>query len=415
MTTSEARNLIADSINKELLNSFEWNFSFTFSNFNQNIKGLSAIFEFVNQQVEGWNTYEGNIPTDFQNSKDYFQRFKNNLEGMISNQHQSSQYLNQIWGNNYNQNSNTNKILLYNAPETKFLFDVYKDFPSSFAGAFAFLISSSFNTNDKNSLIGIMLAYEFTLKDHSQITERRNAEKASISKIRSNFEKYLSTSESQLTDHLKNANQLFINYSNQIDNTKILKEKIFDDWYNQSVQTFNDFKSSTEKQINVLKDTYENLLKLKEPAHYWNERAKIMKTKGDKTLIIILVLVSIICISLYCLLWQTPEGMLKSIFSDDKNSAIRWSIVFITFLSAAFFGIKPLIKITFSNYHLARDAEEREKLMFVYLAMLQDSKIEKEDRQLIMQSLFSRADTGLLKDDSSPTMPGAVGLIEKFR
>ena len=28
-----------------------------------------------------------------------------------------------------------------------------------------------------------------------------------------------------------------------------------------------------------------------------------------------------------------------------------------------------------------------------------------EDRKLIMQSLFSRADTGLLKDDSGPTMP----------
>ncbi|NJK98518.1 MAG: hypothetical protein HC905_29605 [Bacteroidales bacterium] len=34
-----------------------------------------------------------------------------------------------------------------------------------------------------------------------------------------------------------------------------------------------------------------------------------------------------------------------------------------------------------------------------------------EDRQLIMQSLFSRVDTGLLKEDSSPTMPGVADKI----
>ena len=40
--------------------------------------------------------------------------------------------------------------------------------------------------------------------------------------------------------------------------------------------------------------------------------------------------------------------------------------------------------------------------------------MDKEDRLLIMQSLFSRADTGLLKEDSSPSMPGATSLVEKL-
>jgi hypothetical protein len=30
------------------------------------------------------------------------------------------------------------------------------------------------------------------------------------------------------------------------------------------------------------------------------------------------------------------------------------------------------------------------------------------DRSIILQSLFSRADTGLLKEDSSPTMPTSI-------
>ena len=31
--------------------------------------------------------------------------------------------------------------------------------------------------------------------------------------------------------------------------------------------------------------------------------------------------------------------------------------------------------------------------------------MDSEDRKLILQSLFSRSDTGLLKEDSGPTMP----------
>lgn len=106
--------------------------------------------------------------------------------------------------------------------------------------------------------------------------------------------------------------------------------------------------------------------------------------------------------------------MLKTFFSNDKSIAIRWSIIFVTFLSFLAFGIRALTKVTFSSFHLARDAEERERLTFVYLALIKDASIDKSDRQLIMQSLFSRADTGLLKDDSSPTMPGTNSFIDKI-
>jgi hypothetical protein len=69
------------------------------------------------------------------------------------------------------------------------------------------------------------------------------------------------------------------------------------------------------------------------------------------------------------------------------------------------FAVRALTKYMFSSYHLARDAEERHTLTFFYLALLKDTDVKDEDRKLILQSLFSRVETGLLKDDSSPTMP----------
>ena len=110
------------------------------------------------------------------------------------------------------------------------------------------------------------------------------------------------------------------------------------------------------------------------------------------------------CVTLYLLLWLTPEGMLLS-FVKGNAQAIKWSIIYVTFISFLAFGIRALNKVAFSSFHLARDAEEREQLTYVYLALIKDKAVDEKDKNLIMQSLFSRADTGLLKDDSGPTMP----------
>lgn len=50
--------------------------------------------------------------------------------------------------------------------------------------------------------------------------------------------------------------------------------------------------------------------------------------------------------------------------------------------------------------------------IMVYLALLKDGNIEEKNRTIILQSLFSRVDTGLLGVDRSPTMPG-LDLINK--
>jgi len=58
-----------------------------------------------------------------------------------------------------------------------------------------------------------------------------------------------------------------------------------------------------------------------------------------------------------------------------------------------------------SAYHLSRDAKERHQLSYFYLALIKDKAIAEEDRTIVLQSLFSRSDTGLIKGDSSPSFP----------
>ncbi|GAE48464.1 hypothetical protein JCM21738_5611 [Mesobacillus boroniphilus JCM 21738] len=55
------------------------------------------------------------------------------------------------------------------------------------------------------------------------------------------------------------------------------------------------------------------------------------------------------------------------------------------------------------------------QLTHLYLALINENAITTEERSIVLQALFSRADTGLLKGDSSPTIPdsGLIGQLLK--
>lgn len=114
---------------------------------------------------------------------------------------------------------------------------------------------------------------------------------------------------------------------------------------------------------------------------------------------------------LFILLLSLGNGFFETAFSDPVKG-IKWSIILVTMVSLLAFTIKILAKMTFSSLHLSRDSEEREQLAHFYLALKHETTISENERQLILQSLFSRSDTGLLKEDSAPTMPN--GMLDKI-
>lgn len=57
-----------------------------------------------------------------------------------------------------------------------------------------------------------------------------------------------------------------------------------------------------------------------------------------------------------------------------------------------------------------RDAEEREQLTYLYLSLISDQEIDENSRDIVLQALFSRSETGLLTTETGPTMP-SVGEI----
>jgi hypothetical protein len=410
MNISDLRKIIAESLNSDWFNTQKIVIDFSHVEYQREFIGISTFMEFVNNQIIGWNQLGENIPQELKGSKDYFIRVEQTVNHFISNNHnQPVQHYQSPWNEVIKliQSYQNTRIFPFESPYTDFLIRIFRELPKHYRAAFDFISANGgLNTNDKDSLIGYLLSYEFVSKDKSELTSRRNLEKKSIATLRNEFQKFFNEAENQLGEHLRQNNEKFKLASTSIDQLRASKEEAFNQWFNKTNKDdWEGWYNPTKEKIAELEKTYGEKLKLEEPAKYWSQRAERLKRQGWIALGILVFLVGITCWSLGEILWMTPEQIYSSWFGDDKSAAIRWAIVYVTLISFIAFALRAIIKFMFSSFHLARDSEERYTLTYFYLSLLKDSNVSDSDRQLIMQSLFSRADTGLLKEDSSPTMP----------
>lgn len=182
---------------------------------------------------------------------------------------------------------------------------------------------------------------------------------------------------------------------------------------NDALEDASKLASETEKllqeKVNSLEQSFTEQLRLKKPVERWAESAKAYNF-WSIVLSVAVVLVSMVGLCFgYNLIRTLPESA-KGIFSLQSFR----SAALLFFLSAAYFYlVRILARLLFSSLHLARDAKEREYLTHVYLALIiEGGVVDESSRELVLQALFSRSNTGLLGDDSSPTMP-SVGDVSR--
>jgi len=381
---------------------------------------LIALHKFVEEQNEGWsNSLNHN---SFRESINFFARLLAAIENVVLNSGINTTELNRDINKTLNTAKNT--ILLYNSPKTLFLIKLNNKHPQLIDGAFdGFVENIQYGTiANKNYLKGLILSANFEMED-LDVLSLKESEEMSFSTIRNKFQQDNNdnneTFEELLKESEKSSKEEIENLRKTNDEWVSTFSKVYTEW---TEKVENEVKKSQITAIKLLKkslqskieleQTYREQMKFQVPAEYWKQRAKQLNTEGHKFMRWLIALVITGAFMLFLLLWLTPEDMLESIFSKEPVRAIRWSIIFITFISFLFFGIQAVKKAMFSSFHLARDAEERENLTIFYLSLIKDSTITQEDRSLVLQSLFSRSDTGMLKDEGNPTMPGIFDKIK---
>lgn len=418
MTTQELREIISKSKNAEWFNSLEFTIANPKIEYEKKFKGITSFHEFLSDQVKGWEKYKTNLLTS---SKNWFIATEEKIERFVNqNSSKSSNYLLGAWNREISSGLSNQSILPYSHPIRSFLIDLAAENRSACQAAYDYFFTNNYSLSNKDSIAGMLLAYEFDRKGKTDLTRRRRKEQKAMDAYHVEWDEKLNEAEASLMTYFKKSEDTFKDHAAKIDELTVDKEVFFRDWFegnseNEGIKTvFQNWfdgdgkEGGVKKELEKIKKTYEDKLKLSAPAEYWNKRAKELNTHGWWSLGVTVLFVGIVVFSLGRLLWKAPEEIYHSFFGEDKSAAIRWSIIYITFISFVAFCIRALIKVMFSSFHLARDCEERYTLTYFYLSLTKESEVSQEDRQLVMQSLFSRADTGLLKDDSGPTMPNDI-------
>ncbi|MBL0147114.1 MAG: hypothetical protein IPP48_16785 [Chitinophagaceae bacterium] len=207
-----------------------------------------------------------------------------------------------------------------------FLININKEKPENYLGAYEYFTGNTYRATDKEFFIGYLMAYEFTSKEFSVLTERKNAEKKSIAAIRNDFQKHLDNTENQLIEYLNQTKEKSDENSIAIENFRKEKEIEFYKWYDNTVASVNTFNNDSSQKIKDFEELYKEKLKLEAPAKYWSDRAQKLRTEGNKWLagLIIAVLVGV-GLLIWCLA-EISAGTLDKIFQNN-GTAIKWSVV----------------------------------------------------------------------------------------
>lgn len=170
--------------------------------------------------------------------------------------------------------------------------------------------------------------------------------------------------------------------------------------------------NKADERIAALEAAYSKKLQLEGPALHWKHLSRFYLGWGWGLLVSSLLLGGA---AIGGLLWLLVQADTIVIFNENKLSlsTIRASLILIAATSMAGYLLHLFTKLAISCFHLSRDYRERFQLTNVFLALLRDGDVKCDDqvKQIVMQALFSRSDTGLLKGDHSFKMPGVSEML----
>ena len=201
-------------------------------------------------------------------------------------------------------------------------------------------------------------------------------------------------------------------YKRRIEELTDSAEKIDRDYELRKSQ-FEKKLSIAEHKMAALEDAYSKKLQLEGPAQHWKSLSRFYLGWGWGLLTLSLVLGGV---AIAALIWLLVQADTIVIFNEDKLSlsTIRASLILIAATSMAGYLLHLFTKLAMSCFHLSRDYRERFQLTNVFLALLRDGDVKCDDqvKQIVMQALFSRSDTGLLKGEHSFKMPGVSEMLK---
>lgn len=371
------------------------------------LKGFEPIKAFVLREIGFWNEFEN--PSSFAGEhRTHYENIRNQLDQIeIQNQNWDDEQFNPNWDNvaaQLRQESIAQgPMIVSSSPLAEFLREQWNENPELSVAAHLLLTkyTQSVSLHSVNAVIGFLRAHEFENADLPS-TKRSRVERRTLGRLRSDWQ--------QATQDL---HEEFQKRKTELEDWKDAYIQTHEDWRTEKTDELTGFLVQKRKELENLENTYRDSLRFEGPADHWATAATKYKKQGILWCAILSVVV-LVTVGLLLLLLYVPPAIFSTKLFDGDPLAIRAVIIFGAVLSFLAYLVKIFGKLTLSSFHLFRDAEEREQLMTVYLSLTKEQgDTRPEERELILQSLFARTDTGLLGKDSEPAMPGASSILPK--
>lgn len=177
-------------------------------------------------------------------------------------------------------------------------------------------------------------------------------------------------------------------------------------------KSLNDWQKEKQNKLKDLEETYKNKLSLEAPEQLWNERAIEHQKRATKwTWFLIGAVLALISVSVILVL-VIHDYSLNVI--KKEIPFISESFILISVISFFIYIVRVLIKIVMSNHHLATEYRQKAALTRFYQSLTYaGTDIDKDERLIIINSLFSRVETGLVKTDTSNDSDTILAILSK--
>ena len=172
---------------------------------------------------------------------------------------------------------------------------------------------------------------------------------------------------------------------------------------NKLIEEYDNFLKDCNTRIENLENLYNKKLKVEKPAEFMNKKSKEYLWASIRwalaTVVLTFVLIWILGIIVSPKIDVGEKIIEVSLFS--KQIPIYESIILLAIVCLIIYILRVFVKMTISSKHLSEEYKQKYILTYFYLSLISEGKIDDSLSNAILSKLFTKADTGLIKNDAS--------------
>ena len=369
---------------------------YSISSYEQYIECFSLIY----------NIYKNNIQEFSKEGKKYKDSINLFIQQALENADEESieSYINdnlsrELGFNTYNRTVNLISIypksfLMQRECSQEAFINIYEELGYEMLQQYIQLVKSPSNfssyLNDSKRQILAMKFLLYKTDHHSSTKLKRDLSAKNIFQMNS---EHIQESISEIVKEKDD----YINYMNE-------QKDNYNNWFSETENKLNEFTAEHSNKLSNIEKTYEAKLKIEEPAKFMLEQSKKYK-KSFYLWSISIVVLSILLLILLAIIVSPQVSFndkLITISVLSKDMPVYSSIILLAMISLVVYVLRIFIKMAISSKHLMEEYKQKYSLTYFYLSLVNNGSIKDEKSQnIILTSLFTKADTGLIKNDNS--------------